>query len=58
MVAKAYPEERVGVFALRDHNLEVVEYSELDPQQATAVNPGHLLYLQLDLQRHPHSSHS
>ena len=41
-MAKAYPEERVGVFALRDNNLEVVEYSELDPQQATAVNPGHL----------------
>ena len=30
VVAKAYPEEAVGVFALRNGRCEVVEYSELD----------------------------
>ena len=59
MTAKAYPEQRVGVFALRDDKLEVIEYLELDPQQAIAVNPGgHLLCLQLDLQRVIHNAHT
>lgn len=35
MVAKAHPEERVGVFARRDGRIEVVEYSELDPAEAS-----------------------
>ena len=56
-MARVYPEERVGVFALRDDNLEVIEYSELDPQAAIAVNPGHLLCLQLGLQQDPLSPH-
>lgn len=38
MVAKAYPEERVGVFARRNGRIEVVEYSELDPKEASALN--------------------
>eukprot|EP00798_Chlamydomonas_sp_ICE-L_P026929 gene26929-4552_t len=38
-VAKASPEERVGVFASRDDRLSVVEYSELDPAKASAVDP-------------------
>ncbi len=40
MVAKAYPEERVGVFARKDGRIEVVEYSELDPQEAAATLGG------------------
>eukprot|EP00195_Chlamydomonas_chlamydogama_P005792 CAMPEP_0202904818 /NCGR_PEP_ID=MMETSP1392-20130828/31237_1 /ASSEMBLY_ACC=CAM_ASM_000868 /TAXON_ID=225041 /ORGANISM="Chlamydomonas chlamydogama, Strain SAG 11-48b" /LENGTH=471 /DNA_ID=CAMNT_0049592643 /DNA_START=73 /DNA_END=1488 /DNA_ORIENTATION=- len=46
VVAKAFPEEKVGVFASRDGALTVVEYSEIDPQQACAVDPasGKLLY--------------
>ncbi len=40
VVAKAYPEERVGVFARRDGRIEVVEYSELDPQEAAATHSG------------------
>ncbi|BDA40449.1 UDP-N-acetylglucosamine diphosphorylase 1 [Coccomyxa sp. Obi] len=40
VVAKAYPEERVGVFARKDGCIEVVEYSELDPQQAAATLGG------------------
>ena len=38
VVAKAYPEEKVGVFARRGGNLEVVEYSELDPIEACAAD--------------------
>ena len=40
MVAKAYPEEKVGVFAQRGAAVEVVEYSELDPQEAASIDPG------------------
>jgi UDP-N-acetylglucosamine/UDP-N-acetylgalactosamine diphosphorylase len=40
VVAKAYSEERVGVFARRDGRIEVVEYSELDPQEAAAMQTG------------------
>ncbi len=45
-MAKAYPEERVGVFAMRGGALDVVEYSELDPSQASAFDAarGQLLY--------------
>lgn len=39
VVAKAYAGERVGVFARRTGRLEVVEYSELDPEQAAAMDP-------------------
>jgi UDP-N-acetylglucosamine/UDP-N-acetylgalactosamine diphosphorylase len=41
VVAKAYPEERVGVFATLtgDVGLRVLEYSELDPSLATAPDP-------------------
>lgn len=39
MVAKSYPEEKVGVFAQKGGKLEVVEYSELDPVEASAVDP-------------------
>ena len=39
VVAKAYPEERVGVFARRNGHLGVVEYSELDPVEASALDP-------------------
>eukprot|EP01023_Acetabularia_acetabulum_P030399 TRINITY_DN2861_c1_g2_i1.p1 TRINITY_DN2861_c1_g2~~TRINITY_DN2861_c1_g2_i1.p1 ORF type:complete len:508 (-),score=87.02 TRINITY_DN2861_c1_g2_i1:310-1704(-) len=38
VVCKAYPEEKVGVFAKRGSGLHVVEYSELDPQEAVAVD--------------------
>lgn len=46
VVAKAYPEEKVGVFARRGGALEVVEYSELDPAEAAASDPatGELKY--------------
>ncbi|PRW59645.1 UDP-N-acetylglucosamine diphosphorylase 2-like isoform B [Chlorella sorokiniana] len=46
VVAKAYPEEKVGVFARRGGALEVVEYSELDPSEAAASDPatGELKY--------------
>ena len=40
MVAKAYPEERVGVFARRGGRTAVVEYSELDPAVAASQDPG------------------
>lgn len=40
VVAKGYPEEKVGVFAERGGAVEVVEYSELDPQEAAAVDAG------------------
>jgi len=39
VLAKAYPEEKVGVFAIRDGKLEVVEYSELPPSEAAATDP-------------------
>ena len=39
VVAKAHPEEKVGVFARRGGRLEVVEYSELDPSEASAADP-------------------
>lgn len=39
VVAKAHAGERVGVFARRAGRLEVVEYSELDPDQAAATDP-------------------
>ncbi|KAK9843554.1 hypothetical protein WJX81_008640 [Elliptochloris bilobata] len=39
VVAKASAAERVGVFARRAGRLEVVEYSELDPEQAASVDP-------------------
>lgn len=38
VVAKAYPEEKVGVFARRNNRLQVVEYSELDPAEASAFD--------------------
>lgn len=38
-VAKAYPEEKVGVFAERSGALAVLEYSELDPSVASAEDP-------------------
>ena len=40
MVAKAYPDEKVGVFANRGGHIEVVEYSEMDPQEAASTDPG------------------
>ncbi|KAG1673574.1 hypothetical protein FOA52_003874 [Chlamydomonas sp. UWO 241] len=47
-VAKAHPEEKVGVFASRGGALAVLEYSELDPAVASASDPestsGALLY--------------
>lgn len=39
VVSKAYPEEKVGVFARKGGRLVVVEYSELDVAQATSVDP-------------------
>lgn len=39
VVAKAHPEEKVGVFARRGAHVEVVEYSEMDPQEAASVDP-------------------
>ncbi|GAX81228.1 hypothetical protein CEUSTIGMA_g8660.t1 [Chlamydomonas eustigma] len=47
VVSKAYPEEKVGVFALRDNRLAVVEYSEIDPAVSSSLDPDHpgeLLY--------------
>lgn len=37
---QAYPQEKVGVFVRRGKNgpLDVVEYSELDPLLASAIN--------------------
>jgi hypothetical protein len=40
VVGKAYPEERVGVFARKNGKIEVVEYSELDPAEAAATFDG------------------
>ena len=39
VVAKSYPEEKVGVFAQRQGKLQVVEYSELDPVEASSFDP-------------------
>lgn len=40
VLAKAYPEEKVGVFARdADGGLQVLEYSELDPAKAAALDP-------------------
>jgi UDP-N-acetylglucosamine/UDP-N-acetylgalactosamine diphosphorylase len=39
VVAKAYPAEPVGVFALRNHRCEVVEYSEIAPAIAEVCAP-------------------
>ncbi|KAH7618870.1 putative UDP-N-acetylglucosamine diphosphorylase 2 [Nannochloris sp. 'desiccata'] len=39
VVAKAYAEEKVGVFARRGGGMEVVEYSELEPAEASAADP-------------------
>lgn len=39
VVAKAYPDEKVGVFANRGGHIEVVEYSEMDPQEAASTDP-------------------
>lgn len=46
VVAKAYPQERVGVLALKDGRPAVIEYSEIAEEQATARDPksGALLY--------------
>lgn len=46
VVAKAYPEEKVGVFAMRGQNVSVVEYSELGADLAEKRDPstGQLLY--------------
>ena len=39
VLAKAHPEERVGVFARTAGRLEVVEYSEMDPAEARSSDP-------------------
>jgi UDP-N-acetylglucosamine pyrophosphorylase len=46
VVSKAYPTERVGVLALKGDRPAVIEYSEIDPERATAVDPttGQLVY--------------
>ena len=43
VLSKAYPEERVGVFARKNGKVEVVEYSELDPREAAATFDGETL---------------
>ena len=40
VVAKASAEERVGVFVRKAGALQVVEYSELSPADASAIEPG------------------
>ena len=45
MVPKAFAEERVGVFALREGQNVVVEYSELDPEEAGATDSGNHYFL-------------
>lgn len=37
-MSKAYPEEKVGVFAQHGSQNMVVEYSELDPDEASATD--------------------
>lgn len=39
VLAKAYPEEKVGVFARKGGSLTVVEYSELDAAEASSCDP-------------------
>lgn len=39
MVAKACPEEKLGVFAVLDEKLQVIEYSDLPTDLAEACNP-------------------
>ena len=43
-VAKASPEERVGVFCLRDGKPSVIEYSEMTPEMCAARDDSGLLY--------------
>ena len=44
-LAKAYPEEKVGVFVKRGDGIGVVEYSELDPAVSSSVDAsGALVY--------------
>ncbi|MCD6025000.1 MAG: UDP-N-acetylglucosamine pyrophosphorylase [Fibrobacteria bacterium] len=43
-VAKASPEERVGVFCLRDGKPSVIEYSEMTPEMCAARDESGLLY--------------
>lgn len=43
-MAKAYPEEKVGVFARRGAHVEVVEYSEMDPKEAASTDPSKPLH--------------
>jgi UDP-N-acetylglucosamine/UDP-N-acetylgalactosamine diphosphorylase len=43
-VAKASPEERVGVFCLRDGKPSVIEYSEMTPEMCAARDGSGLLY--------------
>jgi UDP-N-acetylglucosamine pyrophosphorylase len=43
-VTKASPEERVGVFCLRDERPSVIEYSEMTPEMCTARDEAGLLY--------------
>lgn len=40
VVSKAYPEERVGVFARKGDAVTVVEYSELPPSEAASKDSG------------------
>lgn len=44
VLARAHAQERVGVFARRNNRLEVVEYSELDPGDASASDPGEYIH--------------
>jgi UDP-N-acetylglucosamine/UDP-N-acetylgalactosamine diphosphorylase len=43
-VAKAAPDERVGVFCLRDGRPSVIEYSEMTPEMCAARDESGLLY--------------
>lgn len=43
-VAKASPQERVGVFCLRDARPSVIEYSEMTPEMCEARDENGLLY--------------
>ena len=49
-LAKAYPEERVGVFVRKGNSIAVLEYSELDPSDACAPDPGLFWYKNLQQQ--------
>lgn len=39
MVGKAFPQEKVGVFCLRDGNLEIIEYSDLPEKLLLETEP-------------------